>query len=1535
MKKLLSVVLSLALCLSCIGGLTLTASAANPTLTVNMTEKTGPMRHGSGGFLYGLGSDGTPNANMLTPLKPGTAVQKAPDGLQHPTGDVLDTAETFIKAGGEQVQIYLQDIYALWSYEYTGMDDYLSRIREMVPKIADLRDSNPAFEGKLVYVPFNEPDGIWYGNVNNDTSVQNKFNENWKAAYELIRELDDKALIGGVSYASYQSNAMESWIKFCVENKCEPDYITWHELQTDKLSSFKSHLDHYRNLEKKYGMSEREIIINEYAPQDHCSVPGKLVNWIALFEENKVSGCLPYWHNAGNLDDIAADNNEPNGAWWLYKWYGDMSGETLKLTTSTSRDQLYGLASIDDNKKSANVLFGGIDGTADIILKNIDQTQSFNGAEAVDIKVEATYWTAFHGVAPEPTVVLQGTYPVENGSVTITVEDMEAYTGYNLTITAASDVSDTGVAYKGKWRRTYEAENGTLHGKAVPNDSPWTYAKSGGYRLSGIDSPNDGVDITVEVPQRGYYRADLVYGNGYGLNTADTAANNPQTVTLTRTIDAVEEKTLVLENTLRWQMAGMYTDYVYLEAGSHLFSFRATTDTPQGASLDCLSLTYEGMEIPVFDSVYEAELGDFNTLLDNAETTVTTENAIEGYSASGYITGLDEKSVVDGGGVRFTVVVPDNGLYNLTLRYNSETDTTANIYLDNTALTLTNKLTEALLPASKGFADTAVTAFLQKGINIIDIDTDAPAALDYMRVCAAEADKTISVEAEDGTLLGNTKVVENKYGNYVANIEGETDDALEIKVNAPEGGKYKMVVYHSNGELFGAHDYNAQIVDRYASFSVNGGEAQRVYFKNSYSSENWRTVALDVELNEGENTVKVYNDNWRILQCGTLKAGTSQHLPENIDFHTLVNYAPNLDKFEFTPALLSESTESQQRFKLTLAASKGGTAELSKNSAAMGETVTLTLSNDYAEGGFRVLANGKNVSGEIENGVLTYTVSGNTEFKVQFMTPENDDIYIENNSFGTGDLTGWITRNDPKVIENENGTHSAVIKKQDMIGARLEGLEKGYYTLKVTAHGTGTVVFFDEFELLEEDFSDECGAEWQNENGSKLLRICVLDDDAGIFAGTDSEDDEFIVDEFKIIDFAPVDDSLLYFVDCGDSDVTTLSDGDAFGVWNSKTEQFFDVDEVTGKEWGILDTYKENAAYSNLLTGADTWPYEYDTNDGRDKILSYRYAKDQNDRTGAGVTYKFELPDGEYTFEVGFYQPSAWSGSNRKSSLRVNDTVIASGILPKSDKTNPAIVKAKATVEGGYATLNLKLDSDGNGGPMMSYIKIAQAASEIQSSKIDTTGMVIENSATWNDSTGKINGGANAFDSNTNTFFDGVSGGYVQIDLGKETDIAKIGFFPRSSWASRMQNTVFYGSLDATTWTKLFTIPSVPTSGVESAVDSSCFLTDETTWRYIKYQNPYDYCNVAEIMLYEAVKADSFVNLSPDKFKITSLSDTLSYESTVDAWLIYADYTAEGELGSIKTVDLKAGSGEIEIEDGHDKLFIWEKNSLVPFVIFK
>jgi len=68
-----------------------------------------------------------------------------------------------------------------------------------------------------------------------------------------------------------------------------------------------------------------------------------------------------------------------------------------------------------------------------------------------------------------------------------------------------------------------------------------------------------------------------------------------------------------------------------------------------------------------------------------------------------------------------------------------------------------------------------------------------------------------------------------------------------------------MVVYFANAENKGSHDYNAQVVDRYADISVNGGTAKRVYFRNTFAWNAYQTTVIDVNLKAGNNTIQFSN----------------------------------------------------------------------------------------------------------------------------------------------------------------------------------------------------------------------------------------------------------------------------------------------------------------------------------------------------------------------------------------------------------------------------------------------------------------------------------------------------------------------------------------------------------------------------------------------------------------------------------------------------------------------------------------------------
>lgn len=56
------------------------------------------------------------------------------------------------------------------------------------------------------------------------------------------------------------------------------------------------------------------------------------------------------------------------------------------------------------------------------------------------------------------------------------------------------------------------------------------------------------------------------------------------------------------------------------------------------------------------------------------------------------------------------------------------------------------------------------------------------------------------------------------------------------------------------------------------------------------------------------------------------------------------------------------------------------------------------------------------------------------------------------------------------------------------------------------------------------------------------------------------------------------DDTIVYFVDCGDYTPNTVCEGDQLGTHNSVTDQAYGADAVTGYQWGIVDVEEEHPA---------------------------------------------------------------------------------------------------------------------------------------------------------------------------------------------------------------------------------------------------------------------------------------------------------------------------------------------------------------------
>ena len=110
------------------------------------------------------------------------------------------------------------------------------------------------------------------------------------------------------------------------------------------------------------------------------------------------------------------------------------------------------------------------------------------------------------------------------------------------------------------------------------------------------------------------------------------------------------------------------------------------------------------------------------------------------------------------------------------------------------------------------------------------------------------------------------------------------------------------------------------------------------------------------------------------------------------------------------------------------------------------------------------------------------------------------------------------------------------------------------------------------------------------------------------------------------------DKSIVYFVDCGDYVVNTVSDGDQFGTHNSVTDQAYGEDPATGYQWGIVDTVSDPLKNGSASCGGvftdNTWPFENNgANNDTAKISSNRYTKNQfeNGIEERYIDSKFEI----------------------------------------------------------------------------------------------------------------------------------------------------------------------------------------------------------------------------------------------------------------------------------------------------------------------
>lgn len=793
------------------------AAAADPQrLTVDLAASEGPVMLGANGALYGLSDDGVPSDAVLAPLKVTSISQKPEGGAQHPNGDALTVSKSFFRNGGGEINVMMQDIYAKWPYEDLGIDDYLPKVDKIAKEVAADPNSD-----RFVYIPFNEPDQIWYKLGVADQAQyeanRDRFFKDWKTVYQRIRALDPDARIAGPNEAGYHTRLLRDFLAFAKRESVLPQVMTWHELGSGSLRDFQAHYDEYRSLEREAGTAPLKINIDEYANRRDLSVPGQLVQWVSMFERNKVYANAAYWDAAGNLSGHVVRSNIPNGGWWFFRWYAGLTGDTVKVTPPQANtiDTLQGLASLDTSRRQAQVLLGGSAGDSDVVVKNV--SRSVFGRTVTATVAEAA-WSGYEGQHATPRVLARTKVKVaDDGTVTVPLRGMHQMSAYRIVLTPGGTGSPSPAAVP--WSASYEAEDAAITDGKVYTQG--TVSNANGYAASGtkdvgsLGAATSKVAFTVTVPKDGTYDLAILYGNQSG---------RPATQQLS--VDGGAPVTVTYPSTENWTYRAKRDVGVELTAGTHTLTL-AKGDAE--VTLDRVDLT---ARTAVPSARYEA------TLADISGTPSYDYSSSAGVGTGGLVLRSGDRVVFD-------VYAPRDGYFTVVPQ------ATAPVRLALHGETVT-------APPGK-----PLRLYLVAGNNRVAL-TARHAAVRSLDVSGnGSTTGTLSYEAASATLAGGAELVHSPYasaGSSIGSLGNSAASTAEFTVDAPRSGRYVLVVHYAhNDRRDNGHAYNTDIMSRTADIRVGDDAPVTATFRNTWSTDDYWTLGVPVDLNKGSNTVTFGN----------------------------------------------------------------------------------------------------------------------------------------------------------------------------------------------------------------------------------------------------------------------------------------------------------------------------------------------------------------------------------------------------------------------------------------------------------------------------------------------------------------------------------------------------------------------------------------------------------------------------------------------------------------------------------------------------
>jgi hypothetical protein len=358
-----------------------TASADN--LTVDLSVPIGPENYCALGFLHGI-TGTSPLDSMLTPLKI-QVVRGAPNASGTLPAMLQQPLFSRLVATGAQFALGVYYPFTSYSvppppgdtntYYYPGDNGNWTTWETIVGNTVD---QATAMNCTPYWGIWGEPDmDSHFGWTTNGMAL---FDKTWSTGYATIRAHSSNAVITGPTMGAFSAGWMETFLYYCRANNCIPDIVTWHENSPSNTSTqIVADVQTIRTFCTQQHIAIKGIAIDEYGAPAAQYLPGPMVEYIAALEQAQVTYAVKsIWIAPGTLSGATtADGTSPTSLWWMYKAYGDMSGNAYAVA-STGTTTALASATADDSL--ITVLVGNPSASAvsaNLILNNIGQNKEF------------------------------------------------------------------------------------------------------------------------------------------------------------------------------------------------------------------------------------------------------------------------------------------------------------------------------------------------------------------------------------------------------------------------------------------------------------------------------------------------------------------------------------------------------------------------------------------------------------------------------------------------------------------------------------------------------------------------------------------------------------------------------------------------------------------------------------------------------------------------------------------------------------------------------------------------------------------------------------------------------------------------------------------------------------------------------------------------------------------------------------------------------------------------------------------------------